>query len=834
MGGPWPSVPHLLPLGFYTCAASPLPRPHRSRFEEPFVFGPVPKPAGYVDPDNIDPIIFGPPPRPYDFVDPILEESVIFGPLPRPANYIEPEDITHLNSMEDETILGGFHEETHAGPDVLYTTGAEWAEDPALLTSLSAKIDRCMGRIDSLETELGTSKKIMGGAILTLVSRVKKLERTVKHLRSFCWWVAGSLPQKGNVDVQDGKAPMPDLEIPAEFLAEDAQARQRLEEEQASARLVQQLQAEDLPQADVPLVSEQRAKELDELLLRMTDTDWLTLMMQVGTNPALARELLGADVNEDNFIERMTAIKERKKRALADLRYRALQGKPLKQSEVTKMMRNLVKNQWCAAHNGTITMKAVTAMSKQQLTEEYEIICRRLEKDRLLSAQYNLFRPKPAITEPPSKRQRVERTSSRPSVIPAATTQPADDPDSAGGSSFHHVGSTPMSGSAVPDSAGGPLDTTGTASNIPTSAAMDSAASHHELGISPFADSDDSSSPSPVSTDHVPIDVLAEPTPGGIHAFFLDSDEDEQIGLSRVAAEPDSDDEVLAEILFRGQSFGAGVVVWTHSPMMRILYPPHPQAQRPVDDFLSSESESDDDIEEYIPPIPYGAFKDWEIVRCPLRTFGSNPDVDVGLDLWRDVNLLCQSLHSDDVEDFWRTQDEWVVSGWRLYPKSSVHVLDLTNGKTVYMFVDKFYPIRAPLLERMLRHRLTVPPSYCRDVVVAGSVIQTIQDGLRESYECLASAPMLPKPGWYSFSLASCWDEIMASPGQTGGGLCVGESIRYGLWCQRIGLALEPNTALQLTMDIHLSVGKDLDYSRIMANCTSKVHADYVPAAVQK
>ncbi|GKG59986.1 hypothetical protein Tco_0609650, partial [Tanacetum coccineum] len=26
-----------------------------------------------------------------------------------------------------------------------------------------------------------------------------------------------------------------------------------------------------------------------------------------------------------------------------------------------------------------------------------------------------------------------------------------------------------------------------------------------------------------------------------------------------------------------------------------------------VDDFLSSESESDDDIEEYIPPIPYGA-----------------------------------------------------------------------------------------------------------------------------------------------------------------------------------------------------------------------------------
>ncbi|GKG35317.1 hypothetical protein Tco_0440471, partial [Tanacetum coccineum] len=92
--------------------------------------------------------------------------------------------------------------------------------------------------------------------------------------------------------------------------------------------------------------------------------------------------------------------------------------------------------------------------------------------------------------------------------VPAATTQLADDPDSAGGSSFHPAGSTPMTGSTVPDTAGGPLDTTSTASTVPTSVAMDSAASHHELGITPFADFDNSSSPSPVSTDHIPIDVL--------------------------------------------------------------------------------------------------------------------------------------------------------------------------------------------------------------------------------------------------------------------------------------------------------------------------------------
>ncbi|GJR57466.1 hypothetical protein Tco_1499628 [Tanacetum coccineum] len=764
--------------------------------------------------------------------------------------------------MEDDTTHGGFH-----------------VEDPALLTSLSAKIDRCMGRIDSLETELGTSKKIMGGAILTLVSRVKKLEKTVKQLRTTR--LVGDVPAtEGDVDIQDdvdldglsrmasaalghnqptvpsedveereeeevplrrkrsayrhartefstpafeqfqaklsadglphtavsesagpsvaadkGKAPMPDLDIPAEFLAEDAQARKRFEEEQASERLVQQLQAADLAQEDLQTISEQRAKELDELMMRMTETDWLNLMMQVGSNPALARELLGADVTEENFIERMTAIKEKKKRALADLRYRALKGKPMKQSEVTQMMRNLVKNQWCAAHNGTITMTAVKAMTKQQLIEEYEYICRRLEKDRLLSAQYNLFRPKPVITEPPSKRQRVERASSQPASVPAATTHTTDDPDSAGGGTSNPAGSA--FGAPVSDS------------TVPTPAAMDSAGSRRESGVSPFADSADSSSPSNVSTDHIPIDVLFESTSGGINEFFLTSDAEEQIGMSRVAVDPDSDDEVLAEILFRGKYIsGAGVVVVDKLPDDEIVDPrvkvetvtesaaSPPRSRRkhrgvrsddflwdkPVEDFFSSESESDDDMEHYIPPLPYGEFKDWEMVSCPPgnnhihvyyqqnrrrkyftylkellphvyredllllrrrmnRYFRLNPEVDVGLDLWRDVNMLCQSLHSDDVEDFWRTQDEWIVCSWKLYPKSSVHVLDLTNGKTVYMFVDRVYPIRATLLERMLRHKLTVPPSYCRDVVVAGSVIQTVQTSLRQSFECLASAP---------------------------------------------------------------------------------------------
>ncbi|GKF09379.1 hypothetical protein Tco_0043603, partial [Tanacetum coccineum] len=104
-------------------------------------FGPEPRPAGYVDPDVLEPIIFGPQPRPSDFVDPDLEEPVIFGPPPRPDNYIEPADIDNLVSMEDDTIHGGFHEESPVGPNDAPTPTADAAgraEDPTLLTSLSA------------------------------------------------------------------------------------------------------------------------------------------------------------------------------------------------------------------------------------------------------------------------------------------------------------------------------------------------------------------------------------------------------------------------------------------------------------------------------------------------------------------------------------------------------------------------------------------------------------------------------------------------------------------------------------------------------------------------
>ncbi|GJW87919.1 hypothetical protein Tco_0163259, partial [Tanacetum coccineum] len=287
---PWPSVPVHSPIRDLTPepASPPTPPAQTVIFEVPLVFCPAPRPARDMDPDVNDSILFGPQPRPHGYVDPDLVEPIIFGPHPRPDNYLEPEDLDNLLPMEDDTTHGGFHVESPVRPDDAPTPTADAAgraEDPVLLTSLSAKLDRCIGRIDSLETKLGTTKKIIGGAILTLVSRVKKLEKTVKQLRT-TRLVGDVLAAEGDVDIQDavdleglsrmastalghdqpavpsedveereeeevplrrkrsasrragpsvaadkGKAPMPNLDIPAEFIAEDAQARKRFEAE---------------------------------------------------------------------------------------------------------------------------------------------------------------------------------------------------------------------------------------------------------------------------------------------------------------------------------------------------------------------------------------------------------------------------------------------------------------------------------------------------------------------------------------------------------------------------------------------------------------------------
>nr|GEU41690.1 ribonuclease H-like domain-containing protein [Tanacetum cinerariifolium] len=77
--------------------------------------------------------------------------------------------------------------------------------------------------------------------------------------------------------------------------------------------------------------------------------------------------------------------------------------------------------------------------------------------------------------------------------------------------------------------------------------------------------------------------------------------------------------------------------------------------------------------------------------------------------LWGDLHVLFQSLDDEDAYDFWHNQDSWRIRRWRLYPRAQVHILENVDGRVIYMFVDVSYPLSAATMERMLKHGLEVP-----------------------------------------------------------------------------------------------------------------------------
>ncbi|GKE30723.1 hypothetical protein Tco_1446107, partial [Tanacetum coccineum] len=60
-----------------------------------------------------------------------------------------------------------------------------------------------------------------------------------------------------------------------------------------------------------------------------TDADWTDIMGQVHANQRLTYDLLGLDVNEDNFAERMVALIAERRRAFAAQRFQEKRNKPM-------------------------------------------------------------------------------------------------------------------------------------------------------------------------------------------------------------------------------------------------------------------------------------------------------------------------------------------------------------------------------------------------------------------------------------------------------------------------------------------------------------------------
>nr|GFC55734.1 hypothetical protein [Tanacetum cinerariifolium] len=97
-----------------------------------------------------------------------------------PTTFSRPPSLSrHPSDPEDIHEGGGDFASSlpsNEAPQTPAAMAAGGAEDSAALTALTFKIDECLHRVSTLETELGVTKKVFGGAVLKLVTRVKRLE----------------------------------------------------------------------------------------------------------------------------------------------------------------------------------------------------------------------------------------------------------------------------------------------------------------------------------------------------------------------------------------------------------------------------------------------------------------------------------------------------------------------------------------------------------------------------------------------------------------------------------------------------------------------------------
>nr|GEW76943.1 hypothetical protein [Tanacetum cinerariifolium] len=124
-----------------------------------------------------------PPPPPPD--TPVRDLTPVREPTPSPVResttFREPtlEPPSPPPFLEDISEGGGGYvspPSSNKAPPTTAATAAGGAEDSVALTDLSLKLDRCLNRVTTLENELGVTKKVLGGAVLKLVYRVKRLE----------------------------------------------------------------------------------------------------------------------------------------------------------------------------------------------------------------------------------------------------------------------------------------------------------------------------------------------------------------------------------------------------------------------------------------------------------------------------------------------------------------------------------------------------------------------------------------------------------------------------------------------------------------------------------
>ncbi|GJV26361.1 hypothetical protein Tco_1379056 [Tanacetum coccineum] len=341
-----------------------------------------------------------------------------------------PDQFTSTN-VEDETMGGSFQtsppRSTQAPPKGTTSGGAE---DLDKLTALSSLVSTLVQKVNTQESELNAHKLLFKEVVGKLVKKVKLLEDKLKgRKRKFVMTdsdkeedaeqdvdpliklakaaataaAASAVPTGGSHEADippsssipsdefaggsdvpagatTGPSADPSNKGKSPLLEEDPPVRERTfrqrEEDRLGEEAARRMYEEEQAELEREREEMQRKRQQDVLnsAKYYTDSDWTDIMGQVHANQGLTADLLGPDVNEDNFAERMVALIAKRRRDFAAQRFQDKRNKPMTYAQQKAYMRTFVKNQSSTIYTTGWTMKHVKSFSDDQLKTEFDKI----------------------------------------------------------------------------------------------------------------------------------------------------------------------------------------------------------------------------------------------------------------------------------------------------------------------------------------------------------------------------------------------------------------------------------------------------------------------------
>ncbi|GJS12791.1 hypothetical protein Tco_0407263 [Tanacetum coccineum] len=472
---------------------------------------------------------------------------------------------------------------------------------------------------------------------------------------------AGSLNVSAVSSSDKGKAPVGDETSKADLLSAQERVLKNLHDAMLGEALARKVQAEE--EANLARHREELAKKAQ------ADPEGSFAQgssLPIATHTKLSRRLLGDDVPEETFSERLADLMRRKRQAIAERITKEKRDRPMTQGQQREFMRNFVKNQSCSLYQTGWSMAKVTKFTNAQLKEEFEKIQRTLKRAKILDFKRSLPRSQPALEEPSSKKIR------RNEDVPAGGFSPDLAVQATQGESLSH-----------------------SATNV------DATNVDYDPKVTTKSETYVSAVPTFIPT------VVAAGAP--LVASIPNTKRRKRTARKRAPLPLlDMDDQSFLKFDSGSESEGE-LVAWAKLAAWEVVSTPlgEVNALYRVDRFTKYFTH----LREILHLVTRQDLI--HLYHLVDKFYETNVATGVGLLLWGDLKVLFDSTEGGAGYSIWGGQQNWQIRSWRLYTFPHIHVLETMAGQVMYMFVDVPYPLSIKLMERMLKHKLEL----ARDVV---------------------------------------------------------------------------------------------------------------------